>query len=166
MSMLAVLVNPFYYQRLKVGNLASKISKDAYERALGIIGDSRVIIHHTFPTPSFPEEQALLEQWREKREWFFYPPLEEAERESYMRDWVFRRYRRESIDLYVFGEPLSTLPEVALDLQRKLGVKIRPTLVIPGIQRGPNGILRKEIPRIIRGYVSKMDFILEDFGNA
>lgn len=166
MSLLAVLVNPFHYQR-KGKPISYEHSKGAYRRALEIIGDSPVIIHHSYPIEQIlDEEAALIKQLGAERDCLLYPNPASSTPIDLRGDWLARRYRDRIIDLRVFGEPLPILPSIAELLKEKIGTKRMPALVIPGNQRDPGQKMRAIISDLTSRYYDKLDFILEDCGNA
>ena len=162
MSVLAVLVNPFYYQRRK-WDLSLDETTKVYTRALEMIEDARVLVYNSYPRGEMEQyELDLITQLREEREVLTYADLGRRDGEQSL-DHLLQRHSPQDV-LHVFGEPLVTLPRIALDLQKRIGSRV-PVIVIPGCQRDPTQTMKDTLPQIIRRYYSQVDFILESFGN-
>lgn len=62
--------------------------------------------------------------------------------------------RRALVDIYIFGDPLSILPECAKLFQRDFGIKTNPHIYVPGCQKNP-----QELCKLLDRY-REMDYIL------
>ena len=119
MSVLAVLVNPFYYQKRGFDLSLDKTTK-VYTRALEMIGDARVLVYNSYPRGEMEQyELDLITQLREEREVLTYADLGRRDGEQSL-DHLLQRHSPQDV-LHVFGEPLVTLPRIALGLQKRIG---------------------------------------------